>query len=58
MKGKHGGARPGSGRPKIEDKLPTRSIKLGKEHAEKAKAIGGGNMSKGIRIALDAYEYK
>lgn len=44
------------GRPRFEDeRQKRRNITLSDEHAEKAQRIGG-NVSEGIRIALDAYE--
>jgi hypothetical protein len=47
----HGGAREGAGAQKPEMK----SVKLSREHWEKARRIGNGNMAKGIRRALDSF---
>jgi hypothetical protein len=33
-----------------------KSVKLSREHWEKARQIGGGTMAEGIRKALDAYQ--
>jgi len=56
-KSNHGGAREGAGRPEIPGTKPEmKSVKLSREHWEKAREIGNGNMAKGIRIALDHYE--
>ena len=51
-----GGPREGAGRKPIEGTAPVmKSVKLSREHWEKAREIGGGNMAKGLRLALDAY---
>lgn len=39
-----------------EDKQVRRNITMSEQHSEKAKEIGKGNRSEGIRIALDNYE--
>jgi len=45
------------GRPRIEEEIQTRrNIMLCDRLAEKAKMIGRGNISKGIREALKDYE--
>lgn len=49
---KRGGARPNSGLPKIEGGKRVEMI-LAPNHIEKAKKLGGGNVSKGVRVALD-----
>jgi len=51
-KPKWGGSRPNSGLPKIEGGKRT-GIILTPDHIEKAKKIGGGSVSNGVRIALD-----
>lgn len=54
---KQGGAREGAGRKPIEGTDPImKSVKLSKEHWEKAKRIGKGNMAEGIRKALDWFD--
>lgn len=53
---KRGGPREGAGRPRIEkDEQKRRNITLSDRLAKKAKKIGGGNLSEGIRKALDEY---
>ena len=50
---KHGGKRRGAGRNRINNDLQKRrNISLSDEHCAKAVTIGG-NVSEGIRIALD-----
>ena len=52
-----GGPREGAGRPRIEKgDQKRRNISLSDRLAEKAKKIGNGNISEGIRKALDAFE--
>lgn len=47
----------GAGRPKFEkDKQLRRNITLSQRLVDKAKQIGAGNISEGIRKALDVYE--
>ena len=54
---KQGGPRDGAGRKPIEGTKPEmKSVKLSREHWEKARKIGNGNMAKGIRLALDAWK--
>ncbi len=48
----HGGARPGAGLPKIEGGKRV-LVTLTPKNVETAKSLGGGNVSKGIRAALD-----
>lgn len=52
-----GGARDGAGRPLI-DKEPQKrkNIMITDKLAKKAKKIGAGNVSEGIRIALEKYK--
>ena len=53
---KQGGPREGAGRKPIEGSDPImKSVKLSREHWEKAREIGGGNMAEGIRKALDVF---
>jgi post-segregation antitoxin (ccd killing protein) len=53
---KRGGPREGAGRPRLEkDEQKRRNITLSDRLAEKARKIGGGNISEGIRKALDEY---
>jgi hypothetical protein len=46
-----GGARQGAGKPLINHKVS--QIRLAPEQIEKARKIGGGNLSKGVRIAIE-----
>lgn len=51
-----GGPREGAGRKPIDGTKPEmKSVKLSREHWERARQIGDGNMAKGLRRALDAY---
>lgn len=51
---KHGGVRQGAGRPKISDATQKRrNVSLSDAHVAKAKLLGKGNISEGIRRALD-----
>jgi hypothetical protein len=51
-----GGARDGPGRPRVRGTKPEKkSVKLSREHWERAREIGNGNMAEGLRRALDAY---
>jgi hypothetical protein len=51
-----GGPREGAGRKPVDGTKPQmKSVKLSREHWDKARQIGGGNMAEGIRRALDAY---
>lgn len=54
MMGRQGGKRPGAGRPPKADQAPTRrlSLVLELDLVERAKAIGTGNVSEGIRRAI------
>jgi len=40
---------------RLEHPMP-RNVMLSAEHAEKARQIGGGNMSAGVRKALEKYK--
>lgn len=52
-----GGSREGAGRPRKESEpQKRRNISLSDRLAEKAKQIGNGNISDGIRKALEAFE--
>ena len=54
---KHGGPRKGAGRNPVEGTKPEmKSVKLSREHWEKAREIGEGNMAEGLRRALDAWK--
>lgn len=56
----HGGARAGAGR-KAEDaegELEQKSVLLDKPTIARAKQIGEGEMSRGVRIAVKAYPVK
>ena len=54
--GSHGGRRKGAGRKPVKGTKPEiKSVKLSREHWEKAREIGGGNMAGGLRRALDAW---
>jgi len=56
---KQGGAREGAGRKPVEGTKPKmKSVKLSREHWQKARKIGSGNMAKGIRRALDAWTFQ
>ncbi len=52
-KPKRGGARANAGLPKIEGGKRVELI-LGPKHITKAKKLGDGNVTKGIRVALDS----
>lgn len=52
-----GGARDGAGRPRMEKGTQSRrNITLSDRLVKKAKRIGKGNISEGIRQALEAYD--
>ena len=54
MKPKNGGVREGAGRPRIDkENQKRRNICLSDKYADKAKELGGGNISAGIRKALE-----
>jgi len=48
----------GPGRPHLVPGQPTESVQVRLDPARRAKAasIGGGNVAKGIRVAIDAYQ--
>ena len=51
-----GGSRDGAGRPRIEKGPQSRrNITLSDRLVKKAKSIGKGNISEGIRRALEAF---
>jgi hypothetical protein len=50
-----GGARPGSGRPKIGERY---TVVLNDETVAKARAIGQGNIGEGIRESVNARRIK
>lgn len=50
-----GGARPGAGRPSAEPLQPVR-LRLSAVDLALADAIGQGNRTEGIRLALRAYQ--
>ena len=53
----HGGSRKGAGRKHVKGTKPEmKSVKLSREHWEKAREIGDGNMAEGLRRALDAWK--
>ncbi len=54
----HGGARPGAGAPRLVPGQTTESVQVRLDPARKAKAlaIGDGNVAKGVRAALDAFQ--
>ena len=58
---KHGGHRRGAGRPKGSTKTPAEkcmaplSVRLTPAERARAEHIGGGNASRGMRVALQAY---
>ena len=55
-KDKRGGPREGAGRPRLEkEEQNRRNITISNRLAEKAYKIGCGNVSEGIRKALDEY---
>jgi len=55
MKNKHGGKRKGAGRNRLDkDVQKRRNITLCDRLAEKGEKLGGGNLSKGIRLALES----
>ncbi len=52
-----GGPREGAGRPRFEVKeQKRRNISLSDRLAERAKEIGNGNISEGIRKAIEAFK--
>ena len=54
---KRGGPRKGAGRNPVEGTKPEmKSVKLSREHWDKAREIGKGNMAEGLRRALDAWK--
>lgn len=56
MTAKQGGHRKGAGRKPVDGTKPEmKSVKLSREHWEKARQIGNGNMAEGIRKALEAF---
>lgn len=57
MTAKQGGPREGAGRKRVEGTQPEmKSVKLSREHWQRAREIGDGNMADGIRRALDAWK--
>ena len=51
-----GGPREGAGRPRLEkEKQTRRNVMLSDRLIEKARTIGEGNITAGIRKALEAY---
>ena len=56
-KEKRGGPKEGAGRPRLEaEEQKRRNISLSDRLAEKAKEIGNGNVSEGIRKALESFD--
>lgn len=54
---KHGGARTGAGKPRIDkDVQKRRNVSLSDKTVKKAKRIGKGNISEGIRTAVDGHK--
>lgn len=54
---KHGGARTNAGKPRIDkDVQKRRNITLSDRLAKKAKKIGNGNISVGIRTAIEGHK--
>ncbi len=53
-----GGTRPGAGAPRLVPGQTTESVQVRLDPARKAKAlaIGDGNVAKGVRAALDAFQ--
>ena len=52
-----GGPRDGAGRPRFEaEEQKRRNISLSDRLAAKAKEIGNGNISEGIRKAIEAFK--
>ena len=57
MSAKRGGPREGAGRKPVDGTAPEmKSVKLSREHWDKAREIGHGNMAEGIRRALDTWK--
>ena len=54
----HGGERPGAGRPTIPGLVRQTTATLDEDTRERARKIGNGNISEGIRIAVQAYRLK
>lgn len=56
-KRKHGGRRKGAGRPTLgAAKLKRINVMLGDEHIERGREIGGGNLSVGVRKAIEKHK--
>ncbi len=53
-----GGARQGAGAPRLVPGQTTESVQIRLDPArkEKALAIGGGSVAKGVRAAIDSYQ--
>jgi len=53
---KRGGPRKGAGpKPKFTETMKSHNVKLDAETVEKARDIGAGNLSEGLRVAVKAY---
>ena len=58
QKPKRGGTRPGAGAPPLHDKAMTKyTVLLDEATVEKARGIGSGNLSAGIREAVKRVKY-
>lgn len=55
MTNKHGGARPGAGRPAVIEKSKVRNVRFPAELEEEITSIGRGNFSAGVRRAIETY---
>jgi hypothetical protein len=54
MKKQHGGRRPGAGRPALG--LKRVQVLLAQAHITKVINLGDGNLSRGVRRAVEAYK--
>jgi hypothetical protein len=54
--GKHGGARPGAGRKSIPGETRRVLVVLDESTIERAREIGAGNLSLGVREAVNKFQ--
>jgi len=53
-KRQHGGRRPGAGRKRIDQPMERYTVRLDAERLAAARQLGDGDLSAGIRAAIDA----
>jgi hypothetical protein len=51
----HGGPRPNAGRHPVEDPLKPRTVQMTDLQFDKATRIGCGNVSRGVRMAVEQF---